>query len=141
MAQPPTRHTDIIGQDQCISRLRVFARTSLENQEAADHVLVVAEDGMGKRTIANVLANELGVALQEFNASELQVKGDFTATLTNLRDRQLLLISDVHKLKPSLGDLLLQAIRTSKLKITIGEIDFAVEKLRLSACLIRSVRG
>lgn len=121
MSQPPTRYADIIGQDESIARLGAFAGVYSKNGDAADHILLVAEDGMGKRTIANVLANELGTAFQAFNASDLQVKGDFTATLTNLRDRQVLLIRDVHKLKPAIGDLLLQALRTYKMTITVGE--------------------
>ncbi len=115
------RYSDIIGQDDAIARLSAFSDFYQKNGNTTEHVLLVAEEGMGKRTIANVLANELGVAFQEVTASQIQVKGDLTAMLTNLRTRQVLLIEDVHELGRILQDILMEALQTHKLAIQIGQ--------------------
>ncbi len=114
-------YSDIIGQDETVGRLSAFSEFYRKNGRTAEHVLLVAEEGMGKRTIANVLANELGAAFQEVSASQLQVKGDLTAILTNLQTRQVLVIEDVHRLGRALQDILLEALRTHKLPIQIGQ--------------------
>jgi Holliday junction DNA helicase RuvB len=91
MMQPPIWYADIIGQDDTIARLMAFSNFYRKNGSTAEHILIVAEEGMGKATIAGVLANELGAACQEVNASQLEGIGDLTAILTNLRERQVLL--------------------------------------------------
>ena len=114
-------YPDIIGQDDAVARLKAFSEFYRNNGSTAEHVLLVAEEGTGKRTIANVLANELGAAFQEVSASQLQVKGDLTAILTNLRTRQVLVVEDVHRLGRALRDILLEALQTHKLPIQIGQ--------------------
>jgi hypothetical protein len=114
-------YSDIIGQDDTIARLSAFSEFYRKNGSTAEHVLLVAEEGMGKRTIANVLANELGAAFQEVSASQLQVRGDFSSVLINLRQSQVLAIQDVHRLRRALQDMLSEVLRTHKLTIHIGE--------------------
>lgn len=121
MTQSPMRYADIIGQENSIARLSAFSDFYSKNRSTAEHILIVAQDGMGKRTIASVLANELGAACQKVNASRLEVLGDLTMILTNLRESQVLIIHDIHKLRPALRDVLLEVLSTHKLTITIGE--------------------
>lgn len=114
-------YSDIIGQEDSLARLRAFSDFYRKNGSTAEHVLLVAEDGMGKRTIANVLANELGVAFQEVSGSQLQTIGDLTAILTNLRESQILTIHDVHRLRRDLQNVVLGVLRTNRLTIHIGQ--------------------
>ncbi|MGB7555855.1 MAG: restriction endonuclease [Candidatus Korobacteraceae bacterium] len=115
------KYTDIVGQPDCIARLQAIANFCKESGEAADHILIVGDEGMGKRTIANVVANELGVACQEVDISELQIIGDLSALLTNLRERQVLIIREIARLRRNLQDLLLSALTDYKLDIIIGQ--------------------
>ncbi len=121
MTQPPIWYADIIGQDDTIARLSAFSEFYSKNGNTPEHILILADDGMGKRMIATALANELGVPWQEISASGLEILGDLTAILTNLRENQVLMIQDVHRLKPTFLDVLSEALRTHKLTITIGE--------------------
>jgi Holliday junction resolvasome RuvABC ATP-dependent DNA helicase subunit len=114
-------YSDIIGQDDTIARLKAFSDFYRKNGSTAEHVLLVAEEGTGKRTIANVLATELGVPSQEVSASQLQVKGGLTAILTNLRTRQVLVVEDIHRLGRALQDVLSEVLQTHKLPIQIGQ--------------------
>jgi len=112
--------SDIIGQEDSIARLSAFSEFYRKNGSTTEHILIVADEGMGKRTIAVALANELRVPCQEVNASELQIRGDFSAILTNLRDSQVLIIHDAHRLRRVFQDTLLEVSRTHKLTISIG---------------------
>jgi Holliday junction DNA helicase RuvB len=114
-------YPDIIGQDDTVARLSAFSEFYRKNGGTAEHVLLVAEEGMGKRTVANALANELGAAFQEVSGSQLQITGDLTAILTNLRPRQVLLIEDVHRVGRPLQNILSEALQTHKLPIQIGQ--------------------
>ncbi len=114
-------YSDVIGQDDSIARLSAFSEFYRKNGSTTEHILIVADEGMGKRTIAVSLANELGVPCQVINSSELQIFGDLTVALTNLQQNQILVIRDVHRLKRELQALLSEAVRTHKLTITIGQ--------------------
>ena len=74
--------------------------------EALDHVLLYGPPGLGKTTLATIIANELEVAFQQTSGPTLQIKGDLTAILTNLRDKQVLFIDEVHRLQPALEEIL-----------------------------------
>jgi Holliday junction resolvasome RuvABC ATP-dependent DNA helicase subunit len=121
MTQPPIRCADIIGQEDSVARLSAFSEFYRKNSSPLEHILIVAEDGMGKRTIGIALANELGLPWQEVNASQLQVKGDFSVILTNLRQSELLIINEIHRLKPPLQKMLLEAMKTYEVTISIGQ--------------------
>ncbi len=84
-------------------------------------MLLYGPPGLGKTTLANIIANELGVAFQQTSGPTLQIKGDLTAILTNLRDRQVLFIDEVHRLQPALEELLYSALEDYKLDIIIGQ--------------------
>jgi Holliday junction DNA helicase RuvB len=121
MTQLPMCYADIIGQEDSVARLAAFSEFYRKNNSTPEHVLIVAEDGMGKRTIANALANELGLSWQEVNASELRIKGDFSSILTNLGQSELVIINEVDRLKPSLQQMLVDVTKKQKLTISIGE--------------------
>jgi Holliday junction resolvasome RuvABC ATP-dependent DNA helicase subunit len=121
MTQLPVRYADIAGQEDALARLNAFSEFYRKNGSKPEHILIIGDEGMGKRTIATAFANELGASWQEAIPSQFQIKGDLTATLTNLRENQVLILRDVHKLKPILRDVLLEPLRTNKLSIQIGE--------------------
>ena len=84
-------------------------------------MLLYGPPGLGKTTLANIIANELGAAFQQTSGPTLQIKGDLTAVLTNLRDKQVLFIDEVHRMQPVLEELLYSALEDYKLDIIIGQ--------------------
>ena len=84
-------------------------------------MLLYGPPGLGKTTLANIIANEMGAAFQQTSGPTLQIKGDLTAILTNLRDKQVLFIDEVHRLQPALEELLYSALEDYKLDIIIGQ--------------------
>jgi Holliday junction resolvasome RuvABC ATP-dependent DNA helicase subunit len=121
MMNSPPKYTDIVGQPDCIARLRTFVDFYRKNGSTPEHILIVGDEGTGKRTIAAVVPNELGVPWQETDAPQLELKGDLSAILTNLRENQVLIIREISRLRRNVQDLLLQAARAQRLEIIIGQ--------------------
>ena len=117
----PQRLREFIGQKKVKDNLEVAIQAAKSRGEALDHVLLYGPPGLGKTTLANIIANELGVAFQQTSGPTLQIKGDLTAVLTNLRERQVLFIDEVHRLQPVLEELLYSALEDYKLDIIIGQ--------------------
>jgi len=117
----PQRLGEFIGQAKVKENLSVAIEAAKSRGEALDHVLLYGPPGLGKTTLANIIANELGVAFQQTSGPTLQIKGDLTAILTNLRDRQVLFIDEVHRLQPALEEILYSALEDYKLDIMIGQ--------------------
>src|SRR6516162_4981797 len=117
----PQRLREFIGQDKVKNNLEIAIQAARSRGEALDHVLLYGPPGLGKTTLANIIANELGVAFQQTSGPTLQIKGDLTAILTNVRDRQVLFIDEVHRLQPALEELLYSALEDYKLDIIIGQ--------------------
>jgi Holliday junction DNA helicase RuvB len=117
----PQRLREFIGQQKVKDNLEVAIQAAKSRGEALDHVLLYGPPGLGKTTLANIIANELGVPFQQTSGPTLQIKGDLTAILTNLRDRQVLFIDEVHRLQPALEELLYSALEDYKLDIIIGQ--------------------
>ena len=117
----PQRLREFIGQNKVKDNLEIAIQAAKSRGEALDHVLLYGPPGLGKTTLANIIANELGVAFQQTSGPTLQIKGDLTAILTNLRDRQVLFIDEVHRLQPALEELLYSALEDYKLDIIIGQ--------------------
>ncbi len=117
----PQRLREFIGQKKVKENLEVAIQAAKSRGEALDHVLLYGPPGLGKTTLANIIANELGVAFQQTSGPTLQIKGDLTAILTNLRERQVLFIDEVHRLQPALEELLYSALEDYKLDIIIGQ--------------------
>ena len=117
----PQRLAEFIGQAKVKENLAVAIEAARSRGEALDHVLLYGPPGLGKTTLANIIANELGVAFQQTSGPTLQIKGELTAILTNLRDRQVLFIDEVHRLQPALEEILYSALEDYKLDIMIGQ--------------------
>src|ERR1700681_31998 len=117
----PQRLQEFIGQNKVKENLDVAIQAAKSRGEALDHVLLYGPPGLGKTTLANIIANELGTAFQQTSGPTLQIKGDLTAILTNLRDRQVLFIDEVHRLQPALEEILYSALEDYKIDIMIGQ--------------------
>jgi holliday junction DNA helicase RuvB len=117
----PQRLVEFIGQAKVKENLAVAIEAAKSRGEALDHVLLYGPPGLGKTTLATIIANELGVAFQQTSGPTLQIKGDLTAILTNVRDKQVLFIDEVHRLQPVLEELLYSALEDYKLDIMIGQ--------------------
>src|SRR6185312_14135132 len=117
----PKRLQEFIGQKKVKENLAVAIEAALSRGEALDHVLLYGPPGLGKTTLATIIANELAVPFQQTSGPTLQIKGDLTAILTNLKDKQVLFIDEVHRLQPALEELLYSALEDYKLDIMIGQ--------------------
>ena len=117
----PKRLSEFIGQKKVKENLSVAIEAARSRGEALDHVLLYGPPGLGKTTLATIIANELGVAFQQTSGPILEIKGDMTAILTNLREKQVLFIDEVHRLQPALEELLYSALEDYKLDIIIGQ--------------------
>ena len=112
---------EFIGQNKVKENLSVAIQAAKSRGEALDHVLLYGPPGLGKTTLATIIANEMGVAYQQSAGPAIQIKGDLTAILTNLNDRQVLFFDEVHRLQPALEELLYSALEDYKLDIIIGQ--------------------
>src|SRR5262249_16750059 len=117
----PQRLNEFIGQPKVKENLSVAIQAARSRGDALDHVLLYGPPGLGKTTLATIIANELGVAFQQTSGPTLQIKGDLTAILTNLRAKHALFIDEVHRLKPPTEELLYSALEDYKLDILIGQ--------------------
>jgi Holliday junction DNA helicase RuvB len=117
----PQRLGEFIGQSKVKENLAVAIEAARSRGEALDHVLLYGPPGLGKTTLATIIANELSVLFQQTSGPTLQIKGDLTAILTNVRDKQVLFIDEVHRLQPVLEELLYSALEDYKLDIMIGQ--------------------
>ncbi len=111
----------MVGQPDCIARIRAFLDFYRKNGSTPEHILIVGDEGMGKRTLATAVSKELGVQWHEHDVSTLQVLGDLRAILTNLREHEVFIISEVSRLRPVFRDVLLSAMRTHRQEIVIGQ--------------------
>ncbi len=117
----PRRLAEFIGQSKVKENLAVAIEAARSRGEALDHVLLYGPPGLGKTTLASIIANELGVEFQQTSAPVLQIKGDLTALLTNIRLRQVMFFDEVHRLQPALEELLYSALEDYRLDIIIGQ--------------------
>jgi holliday junction DNA helicase RuvB len=117
----PRRLQEFIGQPKIKENLSVAIEAARSRGEALDHVLFYGPPGLGKTTLANIVANELAAEFQQTSGPTLQIKGDLTAILTNVREKQVLFIDEVHRLQPALEELLYSALEDYKLDIIIGQ--------------------
>jgi holliday junction DNA helicase RuvB len=117
----PQRLAEFIGQAKVKENLDVAIQAAKSRSEALDHVLLYGPPGLGKTTLATIIANELAVAFQQTSGPTLQIKGELTSILTNLRERQVFFIDEVHRLQPALEEILYSALEDYKLDIMIGQ--------------------
>jgi Holliday junction DNA helicase RuvB len=117
----PNRLAEFIGQQKAKEQLAIALQAARTRGEALDHVLLFGPPGLGKTTLATIIANELDVGFQQTSGPALQIQGDLTAILTNLRERQVLFLDEVHRLQPVLEEKLYTALEDYKLDIIIGQ--------------------
>src|ERR1700723_1307266 len=117
----PTKLSEFIGQEKAKEQLAIALEAAKSRGEALDHVLLFGPPGLGKTTLATIIANEMDVGFQQTSGPALQIQGDLTAILTNLRDRQVLFLDEIHRLQPVLEEKLYTALEDYKLDIIIGQ--------------------
>jgi holliday junction DNA helicase RuvB len=117
----PKRLNEFIGQKKVKDNLAVAIQAAKSRGEALDHVLLYGPPGLGKTTLATIIANEMGVDYQQTSGPVLQIKGDLTAILTNVREKQVLFFDEVHRLQPALEEILYSALEDYKLDIMVGQ--------------------
>ena len=117
----PQRLAEFIGQAQARSNLEVFISAARTRGEALDHVLFVGPPGLGKTTLAQILAKELGVGFRATSGPVIAKAGDLAALLTNLEERDVLFIDEIHRLNPAVEEILYPAMEDYQLDLIIGE--------------------
>lgn len=117
----PRTLDEYIGQDKIRENLHVAITAAKQRGEALDHVLLYGPPGLGKTTLAHVIANELGVAMRPTAGPVIERPGDLAAMLSNLQAREVLFIDEVHRMSPAIEEILYPAMEDYELDIVIGE--------------------
>jgi len=117
----PQTLDDFIGQSRAKANLSVFIRAARERGEALDHVLFAGPPGLGKTTLAQIVARELGVNFRATSGPVIAKAGDLAALLTNLEERDVLFIDEIHRLNPAVEEVLYPAMEDFQLDLIIGE--------------------
>ncbi|KXG78222.1 Holliday junction ATP-dependent DNA helicase RuvB [Fervidicola ferrireducens] len=117
----PTNFDDYIGQDQVKESLKIFVRAALKRGEPLDHVLLYGPPGLGKTTLAYIIAKEMGVNIKVTSGPAIERPGDLAAILTSLDEKDLLFIDEIHRLHPAVEEILYPAMEDFVLDIMIGK--------------------
>src|SRR3982751_3189712 len=117
----PQLLSEFVGQAQARANLSVFIEAARHRGEALDHVLFVGPPGLGKTTLAQIVARELGVNFRATSGPVIVKAGDLAALLTNLEDRDVLFIDEIHRLSPAVEEILYPAMEEYQVDLIIGE--------------------
>ena len=117
----PKLLADYIGQPQVREQMDIFIKAAKLRQDALDHLLIFGPPGLGKTTLANIVANEMGVNIRTTSGPVLEKAGDLAAMLTNLEPHDVLFIDEIHRLSPAIEEVLYPAMEDYQLDIMIGE--------------------
>jgi Holliday junction DNA helicase RuvB len=117
----PTRLAEYIGQRHATGNLRIFIKAAQQRREALDHVLLTGPPGLGKTTLANIIANEMKAELRSTAGPVIEKSGDLAALLTNLQEGDVLFIDEIHRLNPAIEEVLYPAMEDYQLDLIIGQ--------------------
>src|SRR5437899_8065176 len=117
----PQLLSEFVGQAQARKNLSIFIEAARKRNEALDHVLFVGPPGLGKPTLAQIVSRELGVGFRATSGPVIAKAGDLAALLTNLEDRDVLFVDEIHRLAPSVEEILYPAMEDFQLDLIIGE--------------------
>jgi Holliday junction DNA helicase RuvB len=117
----PATLAEYVGQDKIRGQLEIFIQAAKGRSEALDHVLLFGPPGLGKTTLAHIIAREMGVNLRQTSGPVLERPGDLAALLTNLEPRDVLFIDEIHRLSPVVEEILYSALEDYQIDIMIGE--------------------
>ena len=117
----PATLDEYIGQSAVKEQMAIFIEAARRRNEALDHTLIFGPPGLGKTTLANIVANEMGVAIKSTSGPVLERPGDLAAMLTNLEDRDVLFVDEIHRLSPVVEEILYPAMEDFQIDILIGE--------------------
>lgn len=121
----PSRFDEFVGQDKIKDNLKVFVQAALQRREPLDHVLFCGPPGLGKTTLANILAQELGVSLQLASGPAIEHKGQLASLVTKLNERDVLFIDEIHRLSPVIEENLYTAIEDFRIEVVTGDGPYA----------------
>src|SRR5438477_12767622 len=139
----PQRLAECIGQPKVQESLRIYIGAALLRREALDHTLFFGPAGLGKTTLAELMARELGVNVRNTSGPALEKPGDLVGTLTNLREGDILFIDEIHRLRPIIEEFLYPAMEDYKIDIRLSEgpkaqtITMGIEKFTLIGATTR----
>ncbi len=117
----PQKFDDFIGQENVKNNLKIFIEAARRRNEHLDHVLLYGPPGLGKTSLAYLISRELGVGIKPTSGPVIERAGDLSAILTSLQDREILFIDEIHRLHPSLEELLYSAMEDFSLDVIIGQ--------------------
>src|SRR5207253_11514247 len=117
----PRRLAEYIGQAKVTNNLKIFIKAAAARREALDHVLFSGPPGLGKTTLANIIATELNAPMKSVSAPAIERGGDLAALLTNLQEGEVLFIDEIHRLAPAIEEVLYPAMEDYNLDLMIGQ--------------------